>query len=199
MFSNHMNPLIVPPEDRRIWPVVCEHPPKSQAYYQTLYDLLKNPAVVRALYWFLKEHIDKAGFNPNARAPVNSWHKVVFGGDADQLNTDVSRLLVKLRKLGARAIYRSQLIEILRKCDVELPLVGDSGAQWVHFNRTLNDLNVLRGDRVRTKSPMPGSDNRSIMLTIALDPRELFNSPRAFRAECERVWSDPAFKNLELE
>jgi hypothetical protein len=199
MFSNHMNPLIIPPEDRRIWPVVCPLPPKSVAYYKQLHELLKDPAVIRALSSFLRARCEK-GFDPHARAPVNSWTQVVFGGDADPLLTDIGSVLTQLRSRGAKAIWRNELVQILRDRDVELPPVGDGGVAWQHFNRCLNDLNVLRGARQRARRGLPGNgDNRSVMLAIGADPRAMFNDPEAFKAECERISSDPKFKHMEHE
>jgi primase-polymerase (primpol)-like protein len=77
MFSNHLDALPLPKEDRRT--IVIRNPdvPKSGDYYKRLYNLLHDHRFISAVYETL-ENTDISGFNAGEHAPMNSAKQSVI-------------------------------------------------------------------------------------------------------------------------
>jgi len=68
LYSNHVDAVRIPPEDRRIWVLRVETDPSDEKYYKRIYDWLKGDGPAH-VYWYLKG-VDLTGFNSGMRAPM---------------------------------------------------------------------------------------------------------------------------------
>lgn len=71
MFSNHIDALPIEDDDRRIYVARCTEAPRDRAYFDYIYDALKEPETVRALYELMLR-MDLSGFSVEGRAPMTA-------------------------------------------------------------------------------------------------------------------------------
>lgn len=71
MFSNHIDALPIDNADRRIYVARCTQQARDGAYFDYIYDALKEPATIRALYEFMSR-MDLSGFSVEGRAPMTA-------------------------------------------------------------------------------------------------------------------------------
>jgi Family of unknown function (DUF5906) len=71
MFSNHIDALPIDNADRRIYVARCTEEARDSAYFDYIYDAIKDPATIRALYELMLR-TDLKGFSVEGRAPMTA-------------------------------------------------------------------------------------------------------------------------------
>jgi len=166
-FSNHENAAHIETSDRRYFVIICKSKPKSDAYYDALYDYIRS-ADIAGFAWFLKNR-DISAFNPAARPPetedkstvqracrgsVESWLDDAYESRASGLRNDVVNLrdaVSDMQSNGAPRMSVQQLASFLKSRGgvdlgpVRLPGRGQTRI-WVIRNAA--DAATLRPDQL---------------------------------------------------
>ena len=75
--SNHLDGLLIPQEDRRIWATMVAGPPKPEHAYDHLYHHLKDKRFVAQIFHALKNR-DISEFNAGGRAPMTPTKRQII-------------------------------------------------------------------------------------------------------------------------
>lgn len=153
-FSNHIDALMIPDDDRRFWCVVCDHEPKSTQYYNELYALLEQPETLAQFFWYLKRYMATSAFNPKGRAPHTEWtDELKSANQEENFEVPIKERVQELRLLGVKAIWRSQLLSDCRAKGAEIPLEMNRGPASRQLEAVLRESRLRRHKhRVRRES-----------------------------------------------
>ena len=92
MFSNHIDALPIPEDDRRHYVANCTTVPRPKAYYDGLYSAIKDPRTLRAIHELLLR-VDLRGFAIEGRAPGSATKMdMVVAARADE-ETELRRIM----------------------------------------------------------------------------------------------------------
>ena len=140
-FSNHYDAISISPTDRRWWVVINDAKPRSEADYDMLYDLIRDPVAVNQMYWFLRRRVV---VNPNRfdiyKPPENSFAKRILRSTSDDhIQSKVRAVIDRLKLMGAKLIWDRHLRRLLR--DEGLTTV-DSDYESRRLRLVLKDFKV---------------------------------------------------------
>ena len=68
LYSNHVDAVRIPPEDRRVWVLQVDAEPREESYYKRIYGWLEGDGPAN-VFWYLKG-VDLSDFNAGMRAPM---------------------------------------------------------------------------------------------------------------------------------
>lgn len=143
-FSNHIDALMIPDDDRRFWCVICDAEPRSKSYYEDLYGLLDTDAVDQ-FFWYLKRVLATTAFNPKGRAPVTEWtEEMRLATDEESMETPIKERIKELRIMGVKAIWRSQLLSDCRAKGADLPEHSMRGSASRQLEAILREQRMRR-------------------------------------------------------
>ena len=91
LYSNHVDAVRIPPEDRRMWVLKVDAQPRDEAYYIRLYDWLKADGPEN-IFWYLKQ-FDISDFNAGMRAPDTAAKRAVISAAQTTYETELSDCL----------------------------------------------------------------------------------------------------------
>lgn len=111
MFSNHIDALPIPEEDRRHYVARCTTTPKPAEYFDLIYDALKNPATLRCIYEHLMT-VDLRGFAIEGRAPESDVKREMIAESRADEETELRRIIAEwpsdvMRSATLRAMLQS--------------------------------------------------------------------------------------------
>lgn len=111
MFSNHIDALPIPEEDRRHYVVRCTTTPRSMDYFDRIYDELKSQATLRAIYEHLRT-VDLQGFAIEGRAPESDVKREMIAESRADEETELRRIIADwpsdvMRSATLRAMLQS--------------------------------------------------------------------------------------------
>lgn len=92
MFSNFLDALPLPPEDRRHYVGRCTTIPESKAYYDKLYGSLKDRANLRSFWEYLTK-VDLEGFDIEGRAPASDMKDEMITESRADEETELRRII----------------------------------------------------------------------------------------------------------
>ena len=92
MFSNHLDALPIPEDDRRHYVARCTTTPRPKEYYDGIYAALKDRRTLRAIYELLMR-MDLAGFEIEGRAPISDMKKAMVVAVRSDEETELRRIM----------------------------------------------------------------------------------------------------------
>jgi hypothetical protein len=117
MFSNHIDALPISEEDRRHYVARCTTQPKPAEYFDLIYDALKDPVTLRAIYEHLMS-VDLRGFAIEGRAPESDVKREMIAESRADEETELRRIIAEWPSDVMRSATLRMMLQAFRDNDL---------------------------------------------------------------------------------
>lgn len=117
MFSNHIDALPIPEEDRRHYVARCTTTPRGADYFDLIYDALKDPVTLRAIYEHLLT-VDLTGFQIEGRAPESDVKREMIAESRADEETELRRIVAEWPSDVMRSATLRAMLQAFRDNDL---------------------------------------------------------------------------------
>lgn len=155
--SNHLDALPLEDDDRRVLPIECTQEEKPAAYFDRIYDALKDKVVLRCIYErLMQEPLD--GFPIEARAPRTGYKAEVVEAARMDEETELRRLI---REWPTDLIRSSLLRKLLQDFRDDDPMIGEERPKVDQLTKgQLRRLYRVCGAQAIGPRRLPGPDGK---------------------------------------
>lgn len=117
MFSNHLDALPIPEDDRRHFVARCSTIPQTKEYYDALYDALEDRANLRSIFEFLM-NVDLEGFEIAGRAPASDIKSEMVKEARGDEETELRRIIAEWPSDVMRSATLRSMLQKFRDNDL---------------------------------------------------------------------------------